>query len=467
MAMVPKPLRSKTGCFPCRRRRVRCEERFPVCLGCQRNNLDCSWPSVSQLLDKRTKHGRFATRPLELLSTSVQRQPALTIGFTRIEEDELPIFVHFTGRVLPQLAHRHADDQFRDHRYLLAIGSQSDALRKAILAFAGTNLAVSEAKYRKIALENYSNSISCLRDGLNKETSPSEGDALLATVVFLCLFEDAVESSEPSNIVAHLPALKSLLHGRLGQAKGQRQTQAFERLCVEVLLYYNVVLLLFDSSHFNTLSSLLDQVDYSIFIPDSDTSVDCPDGTASRQPVIATSYRLYLLVADIIKLARLPDQAGIETSQLWLKLDCDLRGWEDFFCYDRQFEVRNAAAFLAMKALRALLVSANAKWPELWKEQELAEIKNEALSHLSTGFGVIPISKYAVWQLVIIGSLLHDAKEIVFYRQTLVDVYERQPSVLIASASRVLTELWTSALDRSESPTPCLDGIRRLLQHET
>lgn len=35
--------RRKTGCQTCRGRRKKCDERKPVCLGCQRNKLQCSW----------------------------------------------------------------------------------------------------------------------------------------------------------------------------------------------------------------------------------------------------------------------------------------------------------------------------------------------------------------------------------------------------------------------------------------
>lgn len=37
--------RSKSGCLTCRARRKRCTEEKPVCIGCSRNFLLCSWPS--------------------------------------------------------------------------------------------------------------------------------------------------------------------------------------------------------------------------------------------------------------------------------------------------------------------------------------------------------------------------------------------------------------------------------------
>ncbi|KPM39700.1 hypothetical protein AK830_g6877 [Neonectria ditissima] len=44
--MRPMPIiRSRTGCFTCRRRKKKCNEEKPVCSGCKRNKLECHWPT--------------------------------------------------------------------------------------------------------------------------------------------------------------------------------------------------------------------------------------------------------------------------------------------------------------------------------------------------------------------------------------------------------------------------------------
>ncbi|RBR26623.1 uncharacterized protein FIESC28_00620 [Fusarium coffeatum] len=44
-AMRPMPIiRSRTGCFTCRKRKKKCDESKPICSGCKRNKLDCIWP---------------------------------------------------------------------------------------------------------------------------------------------------------------------------------------------------------------------------------------------------------------------------------------------------------------------------------------------------------------------------------------------------------------------------------------
>lgn len=40
----PRHVRTKTGCYSCRARRKKCDERKPTCNACERNVLICSWP---------------------------------------------------------------------------------------------------------------------------------------------------------------------------------------------------------------------------------------------------------------------------------------------------------------------------------------------------------------------------------------------------------------------------------------
>lgn len=53
-------IRSRTGCFTCRRRKKKCSEEKPICIGCKRNKLGCTWPAdtlaqhQSKSSDRRT-----------------------------------------------------------------------------------------------------------------------------------------------------------------------------------------------------------------------------------------------------------------------------------------------------------------------------------------------------------------------------------------------------------------------------
>src|SRR5262245_23324755 len=40
--------KSRSGCFNCKRRKVKCKEERPACSSCQRLGLDCSYPSPAR-----------------------------------------------------------------------------------------------------------------------------------------------------------------------------------------------------------------------------------------------------------------------------------------------------------------------------------------------------------------------------------------------------------------------------------
>lgn len=51
-----KITRTKTGCYCCRRRKKKCDERKPICSGCLRNMLHCVYPTPEEI--ERSSHHR-------------------------------------------------------------------------------------------------------------------------------------------------------------------------------------------------------------------------------------------------------------------------------------------------------------------------------------------------------------------------------------------------------------------------
>lgn len=66
--------RSRTGCFTCRRRKKKCDERKPICSGCRQNSLECNWPALPSTL---TKAQRLAPAAMSAKAISRQ-QPSAT-----------------------------------------------------------------------------------------------------------------------------------------------------------------------------------------------------------------------------------------------------------------------------------------------------------------------------------------------------------------------------------------------------
>lgn len=64
-----KGIRTKSGCFSCRARRKKCDERKPTCLGCERNALACDWP----MYEKQSLHD-FRKHTLKKIPRPQSRQ---------------------------------------------------------------------------------------------------------------------------------------------------------------------------------------------------------------------------------------------------------------------------------------------------------------------------------------------------------------------------------------------------------
>lgn len=60
-----KITRTKTGCFCCRRRKKKCDEKKPSCSGCVRNNLECVYPTDEDKSSMKKPHrrGRKVSQP--------------------------------------------------------------------------------------------------------------------------------------------------------------------------------------------------------------------------------------------------------------------------------------------------------------------------------------------------------------------------------------------------------------------
>lgn len=66
---LPKA-RTKTGCFTCRKRKKKCDEKGPVCTGCSRNFLECVWPAyVTETLPKNFELSSCTNHTLDVNHT--------------------------------------------------------------------------------------------------------------------------------------------------------------------------------------------------------------------------------------------------------------------------------------------------------------------------------------------------------------------------------------------------------------
>lgn len=78
-------VRVRTGCWTCRRRKKKCDEVRPICGGCSRNDLSCSWPTSIP--------GRKDSGPENEFPgfTEEERRESLAQAFDELEGMQMPV----------------------------------------------------------------------------------------------------------------------------------------------------------------------------------------------------------------------------------------------------------------------------------------------------------------------------------------------------------------------------------------
>lgn len=56
--------RVRTGCLTCRSRKKKCDEARPICTGCKRNGLNCTWPQPKRSPPRTRAKARNAAAPI-------------------------------------------------------------------------------------------------------------------------------------------------------------------------------------------------------------------------------------------------------------------------------------------------------------------------------------------------------------------------------------------------------------------
>ncbi|ODA77347.1 hypothetical protein RJ55_06975 [Drechmeria coniospora] len=97
MMRVMPIIRSRTGCFTCRRRKKKCSEEKPICSGCRRNKLDCRWPAETS---PTSQHLR--TKPWSSADTKLSSDRSSSIAPPTSSESQPP-------PPPPQVDHSHPD----------------------------------------------------------------------------------------------------------------------------------------------------------------------------------------------------------------------------------------------------------------------------------------------------------------------------------------------------------------------
>ncbi|KAL3469725.1 hypothetical protein BJX99DRAFT_264912 [Aspergillus californicus] len=102
--------KSRYGCTPCKHRRIKCDERKPVCNNCVERSVDCSFNLKSTL---PTADRQSSTRTLTRVPRPLSQAPGLS--FCRGDSRDLELFCHFQIYTAPAFNHPASVEKlFRD-----------------------------------------------------------------------------------------------------------------------------------------------------------------------------------------------------------------------------------------------------------------------------------------------------------------------------------------------------------------
>ncbi|KLO84777.1 uncharacterized protein LW93_5058 [Fusarium fujikuroi] len=220
---LQKPkLRAKTGCLPCRRHRIKCDEQTPVCRACHSSRVPrhCQWPVDKDLVDRRFRSCKLREAVKDrhhqpVLSPSAVASQLLladcVVARKREQCDiEWTLFREFRRGGTPLLLLPHCSSVFYKtwHAAIRAIMVSRKSLSPALMALA---------------------------DSLC-QSSPENDDDILITIVLLYAFNFISGSSSWDDQPQHVSAAFKIILSRVLNVRNAGLS-AFLRLSLESVLY--------------------------------------------------------------------------------------------------------------------------------------------------------------------------------------------------------------------------------------
>ena len=209
--MIRAKQRTKTGCLTCvfvskcslshhpftanqlkgRGRKKKCGEEIPICHRCSASGQICTWPSQSDLFDRRYR----LTQRSSLADTKypVSHPPVAS----SIENELLNHFLrHFLPGLVSSAWDRNRFMEYQNHVMDLILNIQS--VKHAVLASSASNLSMltGNNRYENFALGFYSRAVNEVNRSLTemslKNLTPN--DALIVAVIYLCIHDVSFRS---------------------------------------------------------------------------------------------------------------------------------------------------------------------------------------------------------------------------------------------------------------------------------
>lgn len=204
--------RAKTGCFSCRKRRVKCDEAKPECQRCTSANVHCEgYPAkkvlcaggTEMMLARRTSS--YSTGPLDIGNDAL-----LNVG-----KLSLPFYHQFITQTVYAISGGTRQKFWRDD--VASMAWTTDYVYHAIISLAAMHKTSTDASHgrpppaalRTFALQNYQQAIRLLSKDIN--ASALKPMQVLATLTLFAYFEVCTRSNQPE----YSTLMKSVFYWRI------------------------------------------------------------------------------------------------------------------------------------------------------------------------------------------------------------------------------------------------------------
>ena len=156
-------------------------------MGCTRNGLSCNWPSGKPNGDNQ----RVVLSILSHTSRLKNLSPFVKTELTPLIDPELQSsLVKYTMNFyLPIQVHQYPGVDQIDQSHLISMSFHSPALMDILLANAARTLDLYPTCWRSFEIESYIRAVRAVREILREGGLKCREDSLLATLMWLCIYE--------------------------------------------------------------------------------------------------------------------------------------------------------------------------------------------------------------------------------------------------------------------------------------
>ncbi|EXJ88870.1 hypothetical protein A1O3_01934 [Capronia epimyces CBS 606.96] len=445
----PARLRTKTGCYKCRERRKKCDERRPICSACERLHIDCVYrtPSTASGLSPPASHSSPAAAAHWQSPESIVASPSDENGNANANanaeamamamviatpprpsllfrpeglrtERDWNMFQYCSTRYLQLLMAPDATSEFRDVSAVLAAGFEVPWVMHAALAPAALHASHAALIPKEDAIIYTQSALQGLRQAAqSSENQPISNESFLAASLFLGVFEDFY-STLSSQSLTHYRAIARVLEEQAADIPRFEldRLSVFHRTLLDSVLYHFSTRLIFERDIDDICQSFPSQT-VAKYIEALDADRKAGRQHASILPVLGkTPPELFLLIYQITWLSRqLPFHHGHNytlalqclTELGHLQDTCSIFNSNDAVAsqFDHDTRARNSTVagklyFLATRIFIGKVLDPGGVYSGSPEIQKLVE---EGLELLRVFDGSAPCGQFICWPILVLG----------------------------------------------------------------